>query len=203
MRTSNTVLQREIQKYDHLFETNTIYNANTEHPRYDVAERFLKRCEGVQLVADIGTGRGIFLKRLQRLGLQVFAVEPSRIIIERLKSPFIVYGTCDDLPFASDLFDVVFCLDVLEHIPERLTDESLRELRRVTKRYTVLSVATHEDCVDHLQLHITLKPYAEWERILSRYFTIVDAELIHSKTYPGRTAKMYFCRKDPTSGEAS
>src|SRR3989344_9128689 len=128
IKDKRDLLAKEIKKYDYLFASNKLYNSNKDHPRYRIAEMFLKRCGRVKLVADIGCGRGIFFNRLQKLGFLVFGLEPSNFIVKSLKSPFVSRGTCDDIPFADDLFDVVFCLDVLEHIPERLIQESLKEL---------------------------------------------------------------------------
>ena len=90
---------------------------------------------------------------------------------------------------------MVFCLDVLEHIPEVLISDSLKELHRISKKYLIISAASHEDIVDNLKVHVSVKAYLEWEKIISRYFKIVSAEMIYSKTHPGRTAKMYLCKK--------
>lgn len=141
----------------------------------------------------------MFLERLQKKGYEVFGVEPSRVAVETLKSPFVVLGTCSAIPYASDLFDVVVCLDVLEHIPSTLTRDSLRELSRVTKAYAIISVADHEDVVDDLVLHINLRSYPEWERAIADCFDILDGELLRSKTYPDRTAMVYLCRKSGSS----
>lgn len=195
LKNKNHILEKEIKKYDYLFENNDLYNANRNHPRYDIAEKLLKKCERVKLVADIGCGRCIFFEKLQRKGLQVFGVDPSMVIINSKKSPFVIYGTCDDTPFADNLFDVVFCLDVLEHIPEILIPNSLKELYRISKKYLIISAASHEDIVENLKVHISIKSYPEWEKIISKYFKIVSSEMIYSKTYPSRTSKLYLCKK--------
>ena len=194
-KNKNHILEEEIRKYDYLFKNNNLYNANKNHPRYAVAEKLLKSCGKVKLVADIGCGRGIFFDKLQKKGLQVIGMDPSMVIVNSRKSPFIVQGTCDNTPFANDLFDVVFCLDVLEHIPEKLISDSLRELYRISKKYLIISAASHEDIVENLKVHVSVKPYPEWEKIISKHFKIITSEMIHSITYPNRTAKLYLCRK--------
>lgn len=196
MANKNHLLEKEVKKYDYLFENNDLYNANKNHPRYAMAEKFLKKCGRVKLVADIGCGRCIFLEKLQKKGLQVFGLDPSKVIINSKKSPFVIYGTCDNTPFADNLFDVVFCLDVIEHIPGILISDSLKELRRISNKYLIISAASHEDIVENIKVHISIKSYREWEKIISKYFKIVSSEMIYSKTYPGRTAKIYLCRKN-------
>lgn len=195
LKNKNLILEKEIKKYDYLYKNNDLYNANKNHPRYDIAEKLLKKCGKVKLVADIGCGRCIFFDRLQQRGLQVFGLDPSGFVVNSKKSPFITYGTCDNTPFADNLFDVVFCLDVLEHIPEVLISNSLEELRRISKRYLIISAASHEDIVENLNVHISVKPYPEWEKIISKYFKIISSEMIYSKTYSDRTAKIYLCKK--------
>ncbi len=191
----NRILEKEIKKYDYLFKNNVLYNANKNHPRYAIAEKLLDKCGKVKLVADIGCGRCIFFEMLQKRKLQVFGLEPSRFIVNSKKSPFVIYGTCDNIPYADNLFDVVFCLDVLEHIPGVLILDSLKELHRISNNYLIISAASHEDIVEKIKVHISIKSYPEWEKIISKYFKIISSEMIHSKTYPGRTAKVYLCRK--------
>lgn len=195
LKNKNLILEKEIKKYDYLYKNNDLYNANKNHPRYVIAEKLLLNCGQVKLVADIGCGRCIFFDILQKRRLQVFGLDPSMVIVNSKKSPFVIQGTCDKIPFADDLFDVVFCLDVLEHIPEVLISDSLKELSRITKKYLIISAASHEDIIENLKVHISIKSYSEWEKIISKYFQILSSEIIHSKTYPGRTAKIYLCKK--------
>lgn len=195
VKNNRDLLKKEIKKYDYLFANNKLYNSNKKHLRYDIAERMIKEAGQVKIVADIGSGRGIFFDRLKKKGFKVFGLEPSGFIVNSLKSPFIIRGTCDAIPFADNLFDLVFCLDVLEHIPEGLIKESLSELRRISKKYLIISAAYHDDIVEGRKVHISLKPYEEWEKLISKYFKIVSSEMIHSKTYADRTAKIYLCQK--------
>lgn len=195
LKNKNLILEKEIKKYDYLYKNNDLYNANKNHPRYAVALKLLLNCGRVKLVADIGCGRCIFFDVLQKRGLHVFGLDPSKVIVNAKKSPFVIRGTCDKIPYADNLFDVVFCLDVLEHIPEVLISDSLKELSRISKKYLIISAASHEDIVENLKVHISIKSYTEWEKIISKYFQILSSEIIHSKTYSDRTAKIYLCKK--------
>lgn len=193
--STRKILDKEIKKYDYLFKNNPIYNANKVHPRYDAAEVFLKRCGKVKTVGDMGSGRGIFFDRLTAKGYTTFAMEPSMVMVNERQSPYFIRGTCDDTPYANEQFDVVFCLDVFEHIPSSLIPKSLTELKRITKKYLILSAASHADVVEKMKLHISVKTYPAWDKLISKEFKIIDSTMIHSKTYPGRTAKMYLCEK--------
>jgi SAM-dependent methyltransferase len=49
-----------------------------------------------------------------------------------------------DLPFDDDHFDVVTCMEVLEHVPDDVFHPGLAELRRVCRRQLVMSVPFQE-----------------------------------------------------------
>ena len=49
-------------------------------------------------------------------------------------------GSAVKMPFGDDSFDVVLCAEVLEHLPFEKFEESLRELKRVSKKNIILSL---------------------------------------------------------------
>ena len=82
---------------------------------------------------DIGCGTGELLRELSPLG-EVFGIDNSPQAIafckERgLKNVSLAEGT--SIPFPDNAFDIVLCLDVLEHIEN--DDAALKEIRRVVK----------------------------------------------------------------------
>ena len=82
---------------------------------------------------DIGCGTGELLRELSFLG-KVSGIDNSPQAIafckERgLKNVFLAEGT--NIPFRDDTFDIVLCLDVLEHIEN--DDAALKEIRRIAK----------------------------------------------------------------------
>lgn len=61
-----------------------------------------------------------------------------------------VRSTAERLPFADDAFDFAVALDMMEHLPESLRHDSVRELARVSRRgfITGFPVGTPADRVD-------------------------------------------------------
>jgi hypothetical protein len=59
-------------------------------------------------------------------------------IDEKLKPDAI--GSVENLPFKDSQFDVILCAEVLEHLPFEKFEKCLQELRRVSKKYVVLSL---------------------------------------------------------------
>jgi SAM-dependent methyltransferase len=84
-------------------------------------------------VLDAGCGSGRTLQELVRFG-EVSGIElnPDAAGVARARGDFDVrIGRLEELPWDSGTFDLITCLDVIEHTPDdRLT---LRELARVTK----------------------------------------------------------------------
>lgn len=181
-------LEHEIAKYDALFKKGN-YNLNPNHKRFDVAERFFTKT-GATTVLDVGVGKGHFLRRMQNLGIEVYGVEPSSEA-RRLLPDIVVNGYSHAIPFADRSFDVVCCLDVLEHVPREYVLASLEEISRVSKKYAIVSVADHSDIVEGVELHISAMSFTEWKTYLQRYFNIIDSDIVASTADPKKTSCVY------------
>jgi SAM-dependent methyltransferase len=97
-------------------------------------------------VLDAGCGSGRMLQELEPYG-DVFGVDVSPEAAEIARSRGhgeVVDGPLEELPWEDAKFDLVTCLDVLEHLPDE--DSALRELARVCKPggWMVLTVPAYE-----------------------------------------------------------
>jgi SAM-dependent methyltransferase len=84
-------------------------------------------------VLDAGCGSGRTLQELQAYG-QVFGIELDPHAAELARSRGhgeVRVGRLEQLPWEADFFDLITCLDVIEHTPDDRA--TLRELRRVCK----------------------------------------------------------------------
>lgn len=83
------------------------------------------------MVLDAGCGSGRTLDDLARYGVACGVdVSPEAIRVARQRGHRAVLASIDALPFGNGSFDLVTCLDVLEHTPD--DRRCLEELRRVT-----------------------------------------------------------------------
>lgn len=87
---------------------------------------------------DIGCGGGLLAEEFARLGCAVVGVDPSKESLVAARTHAASQGlaieyqraTGEALPFADDSFDLVYCCDVLEHVPDlsRVIAETARVL---------------------------------------------------------------------------
>lgn len=84
-------------------------------------------------ILDAGCGSGRMLDELGRWGLvSGLDCEPSGVAAARSRGHTDVrLGAVEELPWADETFDLITCLDVIEHTPD--DRRTLAELRRVTR----------------------------------------------------------------------
>jgi SAM-dependent methyltransferase len=125
------------------------YRSRNPLVRY-LVERFL--AEVGRLVAEraparaleVGCGEGLVLEYLRRRhqGVRVDGLEPDMGALRaaRLRNPGarLIHGDAHDLGVASGAYDLVLCLEVLEHLND--PGRALAEIRRVARRGCILSV---------------------------------------------------------------
>ena len=65
-----------------------------------------------------------------------------------------VSGYAQDLPFEDNEFDLYFCCEMLEHVPEELGEPIIREAKRVAKK-VFFTIATEDDApyCTHINIH--------------------------------------------------
>lgn len=96
---------------------------------------------------DAGCGSGRTLQELARYCGSVAGLEldPEAAEVARTQGNFDVRtGRVEELPWATDSFDLITCLDVIEHTPDDTV--ALRELRRVSRSggWLILTVPAYQ-----------------------------------------------------------
>lgn len=102
----------------------------------------------VRNVLDAGCGNGFFLNTLAAVCPERFdrtvGLDFSEHALQHVKVES-VRGSITHLPFGDKSFDLVTCLEVLEHLPHGAFEAGLRELERVSGRYLLVTVPNQED----------------------------------------------------------
>jgi SAM-dependent methyltransferase len=85
---------------------------------------------------DVGCGNGYFSYYLAEVGSTI-AVDYAGAMLRANPAGQLAQASAFELPFASQSFDLVFCSNLLHHLPTPV--EAVREMRRVSRRYVVMS----------------------------------------------------------------
>lgn len=103
------------------------FATHNREPFFDIVTPFIKTSSKV---LDIGPGSANFSDFHQRNDFYLFEGNP--ISAERLKSkhPNTVYGQLPMLPFENELFDVIHCSHVVEHLEPQVFYDSIKEMDR-------------------------------------------------------------------------
>lgn len=125
----------------------TLYETEKYHWWYSVRKKIIRDLinsyansqKNIKLL-DIGCGTGELLKELPPLG-DVFGIDSSPQAIafckeKGLKNVSVAEGT--KIPFPNNSFDVILCLDVLEHIQD--DSAVLKEIYRVAKMGAIIFI---------------------------------------------------------------
>lgn len=95
-------------------------------------------------ILDVGAGEGFMLEMLRKhnIGKKLEGIEYMDEALQFAKELHpkvkIKKGNIYELPYKDNTFDLIICTEVLEHLEE--PEKALTELKRVTKKYLILSV---------------------------------------------------------------
>jgi len=91
-------------------------------------------------VLDVGTGDGSRVRELRKKGFDALGTEINKAWID---GDVIIFGDAEALPFKDDSFDLVMCIDTLEHLKNPLV--AVSELLRVSRGRVVVQVTPIDD----------------------------------------------------------
>lgn len=130
-------------------------------------------------ILDIGCGNGCVVELLRQEGFtNVYGLD---ITLEGLKqhnamikfnqptpifTPKIENYTESSIwstPFKDNEFDFTFSVDVLEHIPPDLVNQTIKEILRITSIETIHCIATFRDKRAGFDFHLTVQPINWWK----------------------------------------
>lgn len=152
--------QSEIAKY---LEAYCLSSYRMGDARRDLARQTLRSLPVRGSLLDVGTGRGELLDDASGLGF-----DPVRgtEVVPYLLSERVTYAEAHALPHDAGAFDVVTCLDVLEHLDPGDTVRALEELSRVAARAVVVTAADYSHVVEGVELHVNARPLDEWDALV-------------------------------------
>lgn len=131
---------------------------------------FIKAFLRPKTLLDVGCALGEVVRFTSRLGIRSKGVDISQAAVSQINSSLnsrCRIGSILNLPFKDKMFDVVSCLALLEHIPEKDTKEALKELLRVSQKYVLLQICVKDNPFeqDHYlldQTHVNVRQSNWW-----------------------------------------
>jgi SAM-dependent methyltransferase len=157
---------------------NTIYSEHGYHPTnsYSCWSIVSRVFNGFKEALDVGCGMGYGIAEARGKRLNVYGCDLANLTKfwkELGIEQYCQIAPAHSMPYKTGRFDLVVCSDVLEHIPEKMVDDTLREIRRVGSLNYFFHICSHlENTKGSLgekgicELHITIKPDDWWKEKL-------------------------------------
>lgn len=171
---------REIDKYAAIYGAGVSYTMNKRRLDQSLSalHGFLVSWPDSTSLLDVGCGDGQWMRHVVDLfGLECTGVDP----VPGLAHEHVTTAAATDLPFNDSSFDVVTCLDVMEHLVPEDTEPALLEIARVARHGAIITVnnnPSHYRGIGNTELHINIKPYSEWQAMLVSVFG--SAEMLNN-----------------------
>jgi len=159
-----------LQKYDIAYR----HPAYSEYsPGFHFAAKVRSKVE-FKSVLDVGCGTGAALLYFLLRGKVAKGIDPCQYLLATALRGFALnslatYGTIQQIPCKDELVDLVFCADVLEHVPEEESEKAVSELVRVSKRYIAVSIALFPSRFLGLGLHENVKSSDWWLHLFTKF----------------------------------
>jgi SAM-dependent methyltransferase len=99
--------------------------------------------EDVHSIIDIGCGNGLITNTLGNK-YEVTAVDRSEKALSFVKTKKIL-ASSDNIPLSDASFDMVFSSELLEHLDNKTFEETIKEFKRLAKKYIFITVPNDEN----------------------------------------------------------
>jgi hypothetical protein len=167
---------------DYLNIYSKLFNAN--YNQYGGSEKsiecsidFIKK-NNIKTLIDISTGTGTFPKFVSKEITDINITCTDLKKFNDLNYEFISV----DLSKNEDLekiktngYELLTCLDVLEHLDKSFIDNVLKHFARISKN-VILTIANHSDIQNGIELHTIIENMDYWRPVIENYFHIVKLE---------------------------
>lgn len=195
----NNLLEIEAKKYNILHEYGYYGRHTNRRDWFNVESKdsfILKVLDIISKsnnVLDIGCGKGSFMHHFNKvLGVtNIDGIDISQVALDNADPNLrLTLGSCSDMPYEDNSYDVTYHFDGMEHIPLEIEESTISEQFRVSNKYIIHSICTspdehHDGIVNSSDLsdaHINLKTPDEWRKVFTKYCDLHNAKIIEFST---------------------
>lgn len=163
--------------YENSFKSDRYNLHPDEEFRFQYVLNFIKKNNFKSLI-DVGTGRGNLINVVKQADNTIDILSSDLKKFHNFDVPFVEINLCDESVFDSysvKHFDILTCLDVMEHIEKKCVENILSKFAKISK-YSVLTIANHSDILNGVELHVIQENLSYWLPILKKYFEVIDQQ---------------------------
>jgi O-antigen biosynthesis protein len=169
------------------------YERNTHWPEFfaRIAEELIRSLKP-ESVFDAGCAWGFLVEAFWDRGVEARGVDISEYAIRNVRLDMQPYCRVGSVSTPLDReYDLITCIEVLEHIPADEADEAIANLCRFGKR--ILFSSTPRDLEE--ESHINVRPVAGWLRSFQKHGFVPD--LIYNASFVAPHAILLRPQKEP------
>lgn len=160
--------------YEEVFKNYDDYDMHIGY--YDRYNYILKELniKKYQKIIDISSGKGILIKILQEKfpSIDICCTDIKKFNDINVNFIKLDLTNKNDYNNITDKYDLLLCLDVLEHIEEKYIDDILEFLLSLSTTFC-FSIANHSDIKNNYELHLIQKNKKWWNKKLKKYYKII------------------------------
>ncbi len=98
----------------------------------------------VKSIIDIGCGDGRIINILSQKYEDTVGVDYSETLLKKVKTKTIK-SSCHHINVGDNSYDLVICCEVLEHLPDEIFRQTINELKRISRKYILISTPYQEN----------------------------------------------------------
>ena len=165
-----------LETYQNLFISEEHYNDHVvDKGRYDYVLNHISK-NNYQNMIDISSGRGCLIKYIKKENINIDITSTDLFKFNNIKDiKFIQLDltNTNDYTNITQEYDLLTCLDVLEHVEEEFIDQIFELFTRLSDNFC-FSIANHSDIHNDVELHLIQKEKDWWTDKILKYFKIIE-----------------------------
>lgn len=178
-----------LETYNKLFNDPNYNKHDSSELRYQHVVNYINNNKEIKNIIDISSGRGILLTMISNLFPKINITSTDINKYNELNFKFYKLNLINNEDYIQipNNFDLLTCLDVLEHIDYQNIENVLDNLSRLSKTF-IFTIANHIDIQNGIDVHLIKEDTVYWGNILSKKYIINNCE---EKNFNGNYLYIY------------